>query len=71
MSWRQGETRSIPVEITANANAGSGVKEIFIRAKGDGLVSSEKSIRVNVEKSSSSGLLGIAMLGLQSLCLFL
>ncbi len=64
-----GETRSIPVEITANANAGSGVKEIFIRAKGDGLVSSEKSIRVNVEKSSSSGLLGIAMLGFAVLVL--
>lgn len=58
-----GESRSIPLEITANANAGSGIKEIFIRARSDGRVSSEKSIRVNVEKSSSGGLLGIGMLG--------
>ncbi|WP_269851297.1 COG1470 family protein [Methanosarcina horonobensis] len=64
-----GKSRSIPVEITANANAGSGVKEIFIRAKSDDLVSSEKSIKVNVEKSSSSGLLGIAMLGFAVLVL--
>ena len=64
-----GESRSISVEITANANAGSGVKEIFIRAKSDDLVSSENSIKVNVEKSSSSGLLGIAMLGFAVLVL--
>jgi len=64
-----GESKSIPVQITANANAGSGVKEIFVRAKSDDLVSSEKSIKVNVEKSSSSGLLGIAMLGLAVLVL--
>ncbi|AKB36892.1 hypothetical protein MSSAC_2302 [Methanosarcina siciliae C2J] len=64
-----GESKSISVEITANANAGSGVKEIFIRAKSDDLVSSEKSITVNVEKSSSSGLLGIAMLGFAVLVL--
>lgn len=64
-----GESKTIPVEITANANAGSGVKEIFIRAKSDDLVSSEKSIKVNVEKSSSSGLLGIGMLGFAILVL--
>lgn len=64
-----GESKSISVEITANANAGSGAKEIFIRAKSDDLVSSEKSIKVNVEKSSSSGLLGIAMLGFAVLVL--
>lgn len=64
-----GESKSISVEITANANAGSGAKEIFIRAKSDDLVSSEKSITVNVEKSSSSGLLGIAMLGFAALVL--
>lgn len=64
-----GESRNIPVEITANANAGSGVKEIFIRAKSDDLMSSEKSIKVNIEKSSSSGLLGIAMLGFAVLVL--
>lgn len=58
-----GESRSISVEITVNANAGSGEKEIFLRAKSDDIVSSEKSIKVNVEKSSSSGLLGIGMLG--------
>jgi len=57
-----GESKSIPVQITANANAGSGIKEIFIRAKSGDIVSSEKSIKVNVEKSSSSGLLGIALL---------
>jgi uncharacterized membrane protein len=66
-----GESKSIPVQINANANAGSGVKEIFIRAKSDDLVSSEKSIKVNVEKSSSSGLLGIALLGFAILVLVL
>jgi len=64
-----GESRSISVKITANANAGSGIKEIFIRAKSDDLVSSERSIKVNVEKSSSSGLLGIGMLALAVLVL--
>lgn len=64
-----GESKNIPVQITANANAGSGVKEIFIRAKSDDLVSSEKSIKVNIEKSSSSGLLGIALLGFAVLVL--
>jgi uncharacterized membrane protein len=64
-----GESKTIPVQITANANAGSGVKEIFIRAKSDDIVSSEKSIKVNIEKSSSSGLLGIALLGFAILVL--
>jgi len=66
-----GESKSIPVQITANANAGSGVKEIFIRAKSDDLASSEKSIKVNIEKSSSSGLLGIALLGFAILVLII
>lgn len=57
-----GESKSIPVEITANANAGSDVKEIFIRAKSGDIVSSDKSIKINVEKSASSGLLGLGML---------
>jgi uncharacterized membrane protein len=57
-----GESKSIPVEITVNANTGSDVKEIFIRAKSGDIVSSDKSIKINVEKSASSGLLGLGML---------
>jgi uncharacterized membrane protein len=57
-----GESKSIPVEVAVNANAGSGVKEIFIRAKSDDLVSSDKSVKINVEKSASSGLLGLGLL---------
>ncbi|MDD4496735.1 MAG: hypothetical protein PHV51_01060, partial [Methanosarcinaceae archaeon] len=64
-----GESSSIPVEITANANAGSGVKEIFMRAKNDDFLSPEQSIKINVEKSSSSGLLGLGMLGFAGLVL--
>lgn len=57
-----GESKSIPVEITVNANTGSDVKEIFIRAKSGDIVSSDKSMKINVEKSASSGLLGLGML---------
>lgn len=56
-----GESRNIPVEITARADAGSGIKEIFMRAKSGDIQGEEKSIKVNVEKSGSSGVAGIGM----------
>ncbi|MDJ1421603.1 MAG: NEW3 domain-containing protein [Candidatus Methanoperedens sp.] len=56
-----GESRSIPVEITARADAGSGIKEIFMRARSGDVQGEEKSIKVNVEKSGSSGVAGIGM----------
>lgn len=56
-----GESRNIPVEITARADAGSGIKEIFMRAKSGDVQGEEKSIKVNVEKSGSSGIAGIGM----------
>jgi len=56
-----GESRNIPVEITARADAGSGIKEIFMRAKSGDIQGEEKSVKVNVEKSGSSGIAGIGM----------
>ncbi len=56
-----GESRNIPVEITARADAGSGIKEIFMRAKSGDIQGEEKSVKVNVEKSGSSGVAGIGM----------
>ncbi len=56
-----GESRNIPVEITARADSGSGIKEIFMRAKSGDIQGEEKSIKVNVEKSGSSGVAGIGM----------
>ncbi|MCX9079020.1 MAG: hypothetical protein OIN84_13725, partial [Candidatus Methanoperedens sp.] len=56
-----GESRNIPVEITARADAGSGIKEIFMRAKSGDIQGEEKTIKVNVEKSGSSGIAGIGM----------
>jgi len=56
-----GESRSIPIEITARADAGSGIKEIFMRARSGDVQGEEKSIKVNVEKSGSSGVAGIGM----------
>jgi len=66
-----GESRSIPVEITARADAGSGVKEIFMRAKSGDIQSDEKSIKINVEKSGSSGIVGIGMVVLAIIALVL
>jgi uncharacterized membrane protein len=59
-----GESKIIPVEIKARADADAGLKEIFMRAKSDDILSEEKSIKVKVEKSGSSGIFGIAMVGL-------
>lgn len=64
-----GESRTIPVEITARADAGSGIKEIFMRAKSGDIQGEEKSIKVNVEKSGSSGIAGIGMVVLAIIAL--
>ncbi|MBE0522669.1 MAG: hypothetical protein IBX39_10455 [Candidatus Methanoperedenaceae archaeon] len=56
-----GDSRSIPVEITARADAGSGIKELFMRARSSNIQSEEKSIKINVEKSGSSGVAGVGM----------
>ena len=64
-----GESRTIPVEITARADAGSGVKEIFMRARSSSVRSEEKSIKVDVKKSSGSGFIGIGLVVLAILVL--
>ncbi len=64
-----GESRNVPVEITARADAGSGIKEIFMRAKSGDIQGEEKSIKVNVEKSGSSGVAGIGMVVLAIIAL--
>ncbi|MBU4077546.1 MAG: hypothetical protein KKI06_12750 [Euryarchaeota archaeon] len=64
-----GESRSIPVEITARSDAGSGIKEIFMRARSGDIQGDEKSIKVNVEKSGSSGVAGIGMVVLAIIAL--
>lgn len=64
-----GESRNIPVEITARADAGSGIKEIFMRAKSGDIQGEEKSIKVNVEKSGSSGVAGIGLVVLAIIAL--
>ncbi len=64
-----GESRNIPVEITALADAGSGIKEIFMRATSGDIQGEEKSIKVNVEKSGSSGVAGIGMVVLAIIAL--
>ncbi len=64
-----GESRNIPVEITARADAGSGIKEIFMRARSGDIQGEEKSIKVNVEKSGSSGVAGIGMVVLAIIAL--
>ncbi|SNQ59638.1 COG1470 family protein [Candidatus Methanoperedens nitratireducens] len=64
-----GESRNIPVEITARADAGSGMKEIFMCAKSGDIQGEEKSIKVNVEKSGSSGVAGIGMVVLAIIAL--
>ena len=56
-----GELRNIPVEITAQANVGSGVKEIFMRATSGDIQGEERSIKITVKKSGSSGMVGIGM----------
>jgi uncharacterized membrane protein len=66
-----GESRTISIEITARADAGSGVKEIFLRAKSSDIQSEEKSIKVDVKKSSGSGFIGIGMVLLAVICLVL
>lgn len=67
--FEAGESRTIPVEITARADAGSGIKEIFMRAKSGDIQGEEKSIKVNVEKSGSSGIAGIGMVVLAIIAL--
>lgn len=64
-----GESRTIPVEITARADAGSGVKELFMRARSSDIQSEEKSIKVDVKKSSGSGFIGIGLVVLAILVL--
>lgn len=66
-----GESRTMSIEITARADAGSGVKEIFLRAKSSDIQSEEKSIKVDVKKSSGSGFIGIGMVLLAVICLVL
>nr|WP_321496902.1 NEW3 domain-containing protein [uncultured Methanolobus sp.] len=57
-----GESVKIPIEISARADASSGPKEILMRATSDTINSEDGKIIVNVEKSESSGYIGITMI---------
>ncbi|MDY0387078.1 MAG: hypothetical protein RBT65_08130 [Methanolobus sp.] len=56
-----GESWDTSIEITARADATSGSKEVLMRAVSDEAQSIDGIVEVTVEKSSSSGFLGIVM----------
>jgi uncharacterized membrane protein len=56
-----GESRGIPVEIKARADASPDAKEILMRAASDEAESEDEKVEVSVIKSSSSGFIGIGM----------
>ena len=56
-----GESRRIPVKISARADASPGEKEILMRAVSDEAQSEDDNVRIIVEKSESSGFIGIGL----------
>ena len=56
-----GESRRIPVTISARADASPGEKEILMRAVSDEAQSEDDLVRIIVEKSESSGFIGIGL----------
>ncbi len=56
-----GESREIPVMVSARADASPGEKEILMRALSDEAQSEDNSMQVVVVKSNSSGFLGIGL----------
>lgn len=59
---RPGETWSTTIEITARADAGSGTKDVLIRAVSDETQSEDAKIEAAVEKSGTSSLIGIGLI---------
>ncbi len=59
---RPGESWTAAVDVTARADAGSGTKEILIRAVSDETQSQDERIEVTIEKSEKSGLIGIGLI---------
>ena len=57
-----GDSKEIPVHISVRADASSGSKEILMRAISDTVHSEDGVITVMVEKSESSGLVGIGLM---------
>ncbi len=60
--FEAGESVEIPVEISVRADSSSGPKEIMMRATSDTISSEDGRIVVNVERSESSGYIGIALI---------
>lgn len=56
-----GDSESIPVEVSARASVNSGSNEILMRAVSDEVQSDDEQVEVSIEKSSSSGFIGIGM----------
>jgi uncharacterized membrane protein len=56
-----GESWDTSIEITARADASPGTREILMRAVSDEAQSSDGIVEVTVEKSNSSGFIGIGM----------
>ncbi|WP_236622649.1 COG1470 family protein [Methanococcoides methylutens] len=56
-----GESRGIPVEIKARADASPDTKEILMRGVSDEAESEDERVEVSVIKSNSSGFIGIGM----------
>ncbi len=66
-----GESRGIPVMISARADASPGEKEILMRAVSDEAQSEDNQLKVTVVKSSSSGFIGIGLVILAVLTLII
>lgn len=56
-----GESWDTSIEITARADASPGTKELLMRAVSDEAQSKDGSVEVTIEKSSSSGFVGIGL----------
>ena len=66
-----GESREIPVMVSARADASPGEKDILMRAVSDEAQSEDNSMQVVVVKSNSSGFLGIGLVLMAALALII
>jgi uncharacterized membrane protein len=64
-----GDSEEIPVQISVRADASSGSHEILMRAVSDTVHSEDGTITVTVEKSESSGFIGVGLIVISVLIL--